>query len=323
MLNNLSCGVVICAYTLDRWTELCAAVHGVRQQTVPVQQMIVVIDHNRELLERAQAELCDVTVLANNHPQGLSGARNTGIEHCHTDIIAFMDEDAVPAPDWLENLLEPYNDPAVIGVGGAIEPRWQSEPQWLPAEFNWVVGCTYVGMPERAAPVRNLIGCNMSFRREVFDLVGGFRHDVGQVGTSMLRCDETEFCIRLGQRARNRRLFYEPRASVHHYVPDNRTRWEYFRERCYTEGLAKSQVAHLVGTQDGLSSERAYTFRTLPFGVLRNMGQGIVTLDLYAFLRAGTIVAGLGLTTMGYLKGKFGLDIRARGELRRVELDSV
>lgn len=59
-----------------------------------------------------------------------------------------------------------YDAPRVMGVGGSIVPRWESaRPGWMPRKLDWVVGGTYRGMPATTAPVRNLIGCNMSFRR--------------------------------------------------------------------------------------------------------------------------------------------------------------
>jgi hypothetical protein len=78
-----------------------------------------------------------------------------------------------------------YDDPMVHGVGGSATAVWTGgpRPRWLPAEFDWIVGCTYVGQPTRTAHVRNLVGCNMSFRREVFDIAGGFSDRIGRVGT--------------------------------------------------------------------------------------------------------------------------------------------
>src|SRR5439155_54307 len=73
-------------------------------------------------------------------------------------------------------------------------------PTWHPPEFGWVVGCSYRGLPVEPAPVRNLIGCNMSMRRELFDAVGGFTHGIGRIGTIPLGCEETEWCIRVRQR---------------------------------------------------------------------------------------------------------------------------
>jgi hypothetical protein len=228
-------------------------------------------------------------------------------------IIVFLDDDAVPADDWLSSLIAAYDDPAVVGVGGAVEPRWQGRrqrPAWFPPEFDWVVGCTYQGMPQITAPVRNLIGCNMSFRREVFERVAVFQSGIGRVGTRPLGCEETEICIAISQRCPGTVLLYVPRARVQHRVPPERMRWAYFRARCHAEGLSKALVARAVGAGDGLASERAYTLRTLPRGVVRGLMDAARHGDLAGLARAGAIVAGLAITTLGYLKGSSDFRLR-------------
>ena len=269
---------------------------------MPPREIIVVIDHNPHLEARAREHLADIIVLANHHMRGLSGARNSGIACVQGDIVAFLDDDASAAPDWIEQLLAGYSDPNVVAVGGAIEPLWlASQPVWFPAEFNWVVGCTYRGLPETSAPIRNLIGANMSFRRDVFTSVGLFHQGVGQVGASMLRCDDTEFCIRVRQALPGREIVYQPRARVYHQVSQARVSWNYFRTRCYTEGMAKALVARMVGANDGLASERTHVLRTLPQGVVTGILDTILHRDPSGVLRAGAIVAGLSLTVAGYL----------------------
>ena len=296
--------VVICAYTEDRWNELVAAIESLRRQHQPCAEIIVVIDHNPRLLERVEAHFRDVIAIANRYAQGLSGARNTGIAAAQGAVIAFMDEDATAAPNWLERLAAGYLSSRVLGVGGAIVPEWVGgRPAWFPEEFDWVVGCTYRGMPQQATAVRNLIGCNMSFRRHIFESLGGFRDGIGRIGTRPLGCEETELCIRLSQRWPASMLLYEPSARVHHRVPASRARWAYFRSRCYHEGLSKAMVAGLVGAGDGLSSERTYTLRTLPKGVARGIAETIRQGNLAGLTRAGAIAGGLALTAGGYLVG--------------------
>jgi len=189
--------VIVCAYTEKRWDDLSQAVHSLRTQTLPPDEIILAIDHNPALYERAKSRFPEVIVVENGQTRGLSGASNSGIAVASHNIIAFMDEDAVAAPDWLATIQAGFSHPNSLGVGGAIIPWWLNEkPTWFPEEFNWVVGCSYKGMPETAKPVRNLIGCNMAFRKEVFDRIGGFRSEVGRIGTYPAGCEETELCIR-------------------------------------------------------------------------------------------------------------------------------
>lgn len=297
--------VVICAYTQDRWEDLVAAVASVRNQTTAPREIIIIIDHNEGLRQRAYAHFPNAVVVANSQSRGLSGARNTGIAAAQGAVVAFLDEDAVASPDWLDRLSVGYADPHVLGVGGMIKPSWVADrPRWFPKEFDWVVGCTYVGMPETAASVRNLIGANMSFRREIFDLIGGFRSGIGRIGSTPLGCEETELCIRLRQCYPGSTLLYEPQACTYHRVPGTRARWSYFCSRCYAEGRSKAIVARFVGAKNGLATERKYVTQILPHGILRSFKETAQQRNFAGLARAGTIVAGLAITAAGYLIGR-------------------
>jgi glucosyl-dolichyl phosphate glucuronosyltransferase len=293
----LDVSVIIGTYSQDRWDDLAAVVESVQRQTIPVREIIVVVDHNEKLLERVRVELPSVIATGNTQSAGLGGTRNSGLALAQGAIYAFLDDDAIAAPDWVEQMIAAYDGPDVLGVGGAIEVLSSAgRAEWFPAEFNWVVGCTYRGMPETTAAVRNLFGCNMSFRRQVFEAIGGFRLGYG--------CDETEFCIRVGRRWPQGLLIYKPEVRVLHRVPRSRMSWPYFVSRCYFEGGSKAVVTWLAGSKDGLASERAYTFRTLPRGVVRGLADAMIRRDKAGLTRAGAIVAGLAVTTAGYLVGK-------------------
>jgi glycosyltransferase involved in cell wall biosynthesis len=314
--------VIICAFTEQRWDELLRAVNEAACQEPAPDEIIVVIDHNPALLERATRALPEAKVIPNRESQGLSGGRNSGVAAAAGDILVFMDEDAWPQPGWLAALLDAYQGPQVLGVGGAIDPDWENgRPAWFPPEFDWVVGSTYLGMPERPSPVRNLIGANMSFRRSAF-AGNGFSDGIGRVGSFPAGGEETEFSIRIRQRQPEGVLMYLPQARVHHRVPANRARFAYFAARCYAEGLSKAVVTRLVGARDGLGNERTYTFKTLPRGVLRGVGQALRG-DLSGLARAGAIVAGLGLTTAGYLVGKLRLRLQGRAYEKSVPVTEL
>lgn len=300
----LSVSVVICAYTEARWPQLLAAVDSVAGQTTPAAEVIVVIDHNPTLRRRAQAELPGAKVVENTGVRGLSGARNTGVAAATGSVVAFLDDDAVAEPNWLEQLGLGYGDPRVVGVGGVAEPIWPSrQVGWFPEEFLWVLGCSHLGTPRTNADVRNFIGCNMSFRRSVFDEVGGFRTEIGRVGTYPAGCEETELCIRIKQLRPQGRLLYRPSARVKHHVTASRLTRAYFLQRCFAEGLSKALVSSAVGAKDGLATERAYTLQVLPKGVMRNAKRAFLERDPMGLARAGNILLGLSATAAGYLKG--------------------
>ncbi|HEY0642271.1 MAG TPA: glycosyltransferase family 2 protein [Nocardioides sp.] len=297
--------VIICCYTMDRWSDLVAAVHEVERQAGDSAQVLVCVDHNDTLLRRASEALPRATVVASTHQRGLSGARNSAVEQASGDILVFLDDDAVPAEGWLRALLEPFASDDVAAVGGAATPAWPDRrPGWFPGEFDWVVGCSYLGQPSQRAQVRNVMGCNMAFRREVFDAGLRFSPAVGRNGNDSGGCEETELCIQLRRLWPESAVVFEPGAVVRHRVPASRTSWAYFARRCYAEGRSKARVSALVGPEDALSSEWDYTRRTLPRGLVRGL-RDAVTGEVRGLARSAAIVAGLGITSAGYARGRY------------------
>jgi O-antigen biosynthesis protein len=310
--------VVICAYTVQRWEELRLAVSSVLAQELPPAEVFVVIDHNEELLVRATAALEGVKVMPSSGPKGLSGARNTGVEASRSAVVAFLDDDATAEPDWIARLVAPYGDPDVLGVGGWAEPVFEGgTPKWLPEEFYWVIGCSYRGLPVRTAPVRNLIGCNMSVRRDVLMKVGGFDTALGRTADRPLGCEETELCIRATDLFAGGRFVLEPSARVHHSVPAARCGWRYFRDRCRAEGVSKAWVSQRVGRDSALASERSHALKVLPLGMLRHL-LSVRPRDLSGASRAAAIVAGLYFTSASYLR-----ESRRRNKARHGVADAL
>lgn len=307
--------VVICAYSEKRWDKLCAAVQSVQNQSASPIEVILVIDHNPALLERARDQFPNIVLVQSGEAQGLAGARNAGIEKARGHIIAFLDDDAVAAPNWLERLTACYEDLEVLGAGGRLDPLWpKGRPRWFPEEFDWVVGCTYRSLPEERTPVRNLIGANMSFQRYVFEEIR-FYAGIGHTAEKPFGGSDPDFCIRAAQHFPGRVLLYEPEALVYHHVDETRTRWRYFCLRCYNEGLSKAVLTRRVGSRDGLASERRYTIHTLPRAALRGLVDALRG-DLSGLGRSAAIVAGLIITSTGYLIGLIGHRFSARKSLR-------
>jgi glycosyltransferase involved in cell wall biosynthesis len=308
-----SVSVVVSTYDEGRWEHLLACVESLRRQSAPPAQLIVVVDHNPALLERARAAFGgDAEVIENDHPRGLAGARNAGIAAASADVVAFIDDDARAEPDWLEQLSRCFAAAETVGAGGSLLPDWEDgRPAWVPPEFYWVFGCSYTGLPEELAPVRNPIGANMAARAGVLREVGGFREGGEDDSPRELRArgmvraagnvpDDTDLAIRVKQQIGDAVWLYQPRARVLHSVPAARASLGYFIRRSFEEGVGKASLSRFVGAEAGLSSERGYVSRVLPRGVLRELGK-LARGDGAAALRILAILAGTAAAAVGYL----------------------
>jgi glycosyltransferase involved in cell wall biosynthesis len=318
--------VVVSTYDERRWDDLRSCVESLGAQEMAPREVIVVVDHNPELLERARAEFSDVTVVPNQRPRGLAGARNAGIDAASGEIVAFIDDDARAEPDWLRELEACFSDADAVGAGGALIPRWQGSPaRWIPAEFYWVFGCSYIGLPEELAPVRNPIGANMAARASALAEVDGFREgdgdregdaprelrERGVVRAAGNIPDDTDLAIRVKQRVPDAVWLYQPRARVLHTVTRERTTLGYFLRRCYEEGMGKANLARYVGSSEGLSSERRHLASALPRGFARGWGD-LLRGDALGPLRSAAIVLGLMATAAGFAAGSLSTHLPGR-----------
>lgn len=302
--------VVICCFTADRWEDLGAAIASVEAQQ-PRPGLTVVVDHDPDLLDRIRASYPGVDVLPSEDAPGLSGARNTGLRHVRSPLVAFLDDDARARPGWLRALTAPFADSSVVGVGGKVEPRWDgARPAWFPPEFDWVVGCTYAGCRTDAGPIRNPLGANMAFRTQAIRSVGGFSDQLGRVGVHPLGCEETEACIRMAHDRPDAVVWYSPQAVVDHRVRPVRASWRYFMSRCFAEGRSKAALRRL--THQRLASEREYVRAVLPRAVLNGLLRTHAR-EPGALQRAGAVMAGLASTTLGYVGSLAVGAARARG----------
>lgn len=296
--------VIVCTYTDRRADLLVGSIESILGQLNAGDELIIVVDHNDVLHKRIVDQYgTSAVVVENKFKRGLSGARNSGVEAAGGVVIAFVDDDAQVQDGWLEGMRSHYAKADVVGVGGWADPVWPAgRPSWFPDEFDWVVGCSHRGLPIEVSPVRNFLGCNMSFRSSALRDAGTFSDEVGRVGTVPVGCEETELCIRMAQQSTSASLILDPKVTVQHWVSDDRTKLRYFVRRCFAEGTSKQRVSGMVGSSDALSSERRYVTTVLPVGVARGFfgvvsGRGSRRAH---FARSWVIVLGLSATVAGY-----------------------
>jgi glucosyl-dolichyl phosphate glucuronosyltransferase len=303
MTKPLSATVVICTASHDRQPLLLECVHSVLRGTRAPDEIVVVVDQNRDLMAELGASLPSTVRVLASERGGLSAARNTGVDAAESDVVTFIDDDATADSGWLAALMKEFEaSEDVLGVGGAILPRWGADRRWLPDELLWIVGCTYRGHRPDAGPIRNPIGANMAFRREPLASLGGFASGFGKHGNAYETCDETEVSLRLEQAHGLGRIKYVPTARVRHFVPESRVSWRILLRRSISEGLSKGRLRRLYGGA-ALSAEQRYVAGLLVGAVPRLMVVGLARRDRHAVLASASILMSLLLTAGAFLVG--------------------
>lgn len=299
--TSATVSVIIAAHTFERCEHLTRAVDSAFSQRPQPYEVIVAVDNNPDLYEWVCKKMPDVVTVDHRGPKGASGTRNSGARASGGDVLAFLDDDAVASPNWLENLIAPLARPDVAGVGGHVDPVWLGQiPRWLPEEFLWIVGATYRGMPRTAAPVRNVWSENMAVARDDFWKIDGFREGFGKTGLESPAGEDTDFCIRLTAATGGRIWWYEPTARIGHIVPPSRGTRRFFIQRCYREGQGKAVLTALLGAHEVMQDERRHATKTLPQGILRELRLAAGG-EFVAAQRALAIAVGLGAASLGYM----------------------
>jgi hypothetical protein len=292
--------VIIPTYTKARWDWLHECVASVQAQTVPPLEIIVVVDHNPELLEEISSEFPAVIAVPNIGGRGVSGARNSGVKASRGEVVAFLDDDSIAREDWLATLLRHIVTPGVVGVGCYSDGLWDAPcPAWFPGEFSWTIGVSYFGLPKVPTAVRNVWTSAMLVKRNAFEVVDGFREDFGKIGNRSLP-EDTDLCLRIAATGENSVWMWDPAKVMKHRVPAGRATFGYLMSRCFLQGWGKAAMAHMDGFDESTSMERTYALRILPAGVRRGLADAIRG-DVSGLGRSAAIVAAFSVTVCGYI----------------------
>jgi|GEM_PF-883280 len=242
---TLSVSVVVATYGRPDHVETCLT-HLEQLRTAPLE--VVVVDGSPDDRTRTVvARHPGVVYLRNDLGRGTTAeSRQIGYRATTGDVLAFVDDDAFAEPDWLDEIVAPYADPEVVGVGGrALNGIPDEAVTGLGSIGRFLPDGTLTGNfaadPGRVVDVDHLLGANMSFRRSALDAIGGIRGDYP--GTCL--CEESDISLRLT--AAGGRLVYTPRAVVHHvaapYGIGGRRfdrRYQYYARRNHVVMLARN-----------------------------------------------------------------------------------
>lgn len=199
-------------------------------------------DNTAEVVEKFAADRPEINVKLVNEPQqGLSFARNRGIDEAAGDYIVIIDDDEIACPRLLEEYYE-YLDtqPHVVAAGGKITPRYLTRrPAWLSKYTERpIAGTLNLGDEIRAFPEGKYFGGgNMALRRSAIDYYGKFNTNLGRRGSKLLGGEEKELYMRYYSSGED--IYYLPKAEIFHIIDPARLTKPYFKAVCYRIGQSE------------------------------------------------------------------------------------
>ncbi|MCI8443188.1 MAG: glycosyltransferase [Provencibacterium sp.] len=247
--------IVICTY--NRAPFLQRTLHSLRKLHYRNFEVVVVngpsTDHTGQVLEMYR----DTIKIGENSRQNLSVSRNIGIALSSGEIIAFIDDDAIPDKMWLDDIVSMYEDPAVGGAGGMVfgpgDDHFQFENGYVDIWGDADVHCLDADFNDPDGDRYNMmLGTNCTFLRKALLETGGFDeyYDYFQ--------DEADMCLRVvraGYKIRNHK-----RAYIHHEYAKSHIRRDTF-DGCHLNWypITKNKAYFAVKNSEGKASESERT----------------------------------------------------------------
>lgn len=196
---NLKVSIIIVVKNRERLIGRC--LQSLMDVDYPHFEVIVVDDHSTDGTINAVRKFA-VKLLKSNG-MGIGAGKNTGIREAEGRIIAFTDSDCLVAEDWLSQIVKlHFQYPDVMGVGGIIK---NPIPENFFARFGQKL-CFGPPLPQQGF-VKTIGGNNISYKREVFDIVGLFDE-------RFITGEDPDICWRLMQKGM--KILYSPSIVIHH-----------------------------------------------------------------------------------------------------------
>lgn len=258
---NIQVSAIICTH--NRTNYLRKSLQSLVEQNLASElyEIIVVDNHstdNTQYLVKDEFNHVTNLVYIYEPRLGLSPARNIGWQVAKGEYVAFLDDDAIAFPCWLENILKTFQDlsPQLGGVGGKVEPIWEAtKPDWLPPQFlPYLTVIDWSDVPIILDDDKYIGGANMAFPKSLLEATGGFEFHLGRKGSNLMSNDELLLCDRIKEKGYY--ICYDPKIVVRHHIHPSRLTKNWFQKRYYYQGVSD---AFVLIYQESLSpQQRSY-----------------------------------------------------------------
>ncbi len=268
----LELSVIICTYNREKF--LPNALESLTKQTENKQKFEIIIVNNNST---DKTEEISLNFIKNNPQlnifyvieknQGLSFARNKGINEAKANLISFIDDDAIARKDYVENIIKSFkNNPNYDAIGGKVIPIYESgtEPVWMNKYIQGVVSKVDYGDKTSEFKKKYPAGCNMAFKKELFTKYGFFNTDLVYRGDDKF--------VFTNFKANGVKVLYTPNVFVNHYIDGYRTEPKFIDKISKSVGASEKLRLQNKGFLPNLSKIIEYIFK---------LGASIILLILF------------------------------------------
>lgn len=263
MGNNLHISIVICTY--NRSELLIDSLQSlVNEGTNPTLYEIIVVDNNSsddteaEALQFIQQNPGYNLRYVKETQQGLSFARNRGIQEAKSLIVAFFDDDIIAGENLIQNWIDFFKaHPQAVGGGGKISVQFDDpRPNWMPEILLTLFAKHDLGNKiTKYSRGRYPIGANMVYKKEILESVNMFNTSLGRKGKSLEGGEEKDIFFRITQQ--NNNVYYVPDAYLWHRVGAQRLTKNYVKGQAV--GIGKSIAVMLHGKSTGKKISKLFS----------------------------------------------------------------
>lgn len=243
VIFEIKLSVVICTYNRAPVLEGSLESYGKLIEAHDKRIELIIVDNNStdataQIAVAAQSAIPGLKYF-HEAKQGLSHARNRGVQESRGAIIAFADDDVFFDTDWANAIIDEFEqNPTADALGGRSTPIFEGgRPAWLQDEYLVLYGDTGFGDQLRWLDFpEHPFGLNMAFRRRVFERVGLFDANLGRIKASLLSGEESDLFERI--HADGLRTLYSPKPHLFHRIPKERTSFDWIKSRFYWQGAS-------------------------------------------------------------------------------------
>ena len=237
--------VIICTYNRDKYIYEC--LQHLAANKSKTEWEIIIVNNNSTDNTSDECKRFEQDYKPLNYyyfietQQGLSFARNRGIQESHGEWLVFLDDDAFVEPDYIDNLAKNLNTNTDIGAfGGKIVPFFEEKtPDWLnPWSMSFVSALDKGQQTCEFSSKEYPIGANMGISRRVIAECGVFNTSLGRNGSNiLLGGEEKDIFNRIRQNGY--KIIYFPDITVRHCIPAHRTTKEFIARLGYGIGISE------------------------------------------------------------------------------------